>query len=186
MLSFVFRRGSAIQFFVIVNFSNVLQGFIMSINLRVFLFVFVRLFFVFCCCVVTNLYLPTCRSFFTVVYFNFSGVWLTLINLLVVIYFCESGIGFHICLSSFNRFREYVLISACWGLTSNLIFVLHGFAVCFSFRCWVVSLVMVSMYVLTYVLHVVYCSCHLFYWVSSRLTLFYAYYIYLYFCCVIG
>ena len=46
MFFFMFRCRSAVQFFVIVNFSSVLQGFIMFIILRVYLFVFVRLLFV--------------------------------------------------------------------------------------------------------------------------------------------
>ena len=85
---FVYRSRSAIQLFVFVNFSNVLQVFLMYLNLRVYLLVFVGLFF--CCYVVTSLYLPLCRSSFTVFCFNLSDVWLVLISLLVFICFCES------------------------------------------------------------------------------------------------
>ena len=42
---FVFRRRSAVQFFVFENFSNFRQVFVMHLNLRVYLFVFVRLRF---------------------------------------------------------------------------------------------------------------------------------------------
>ena len=56
---FVFRRRSAVKFFLFVNVSNVLQVFVMYLNLRVYLFVSVLLFF--CCCVVTSLYLPLYR-----------------------------------------------------------------------------------------------------------------------------
>ena len=57
---FVFRLKSAFQFFVFVNLSNVLQLFVMYLNLRVYLFVFIH----FCCyCVVTSSYFPLYRSF---------------------------------------------------------------------------------------------------------------------------
>ena len=51
MLCFVFRCRSAVQFCVFVNFSNVLQVFVMYLNLRVYLFIFPRLrFSPFVCC----------------------------------------------------------------------------------------------------------------------------------------
>ena len=52
-------------------------------------------------------------------------------------------------LLSSNWFSEYILISVCWGLTSNVIFVLYVFAVCFSFWCWLVYLVIALLYLLT-------------------------------------
>ena len=46
VFSFVFRRRTAVQFFVLVNFSNVLQVFVSYLDLRMYLFIFVLLLFV--------------------------------------------------------------------------------------------------------------------------------------------
>ena len=50
---------------------------------------------------------------------------------MVFICFCESWIVTYISFWSSNWFSKYVLMSACWGLTSNVVFVLYVFAVFF-------------------------------------------------------
>ena len=81
-------KFSCVLFFVaLLKCSSVFFYFSISVmffNLKLRMYLFVFFPFVFCCWVVTTPYLPFCRSFFTVVCFNLSCVWLILISLLVL------------------------------------------------------------------------------------------------------